>query len=118
MTINKNRYFKTFIKDGISYQDILSFSFLYFEDYLKDKMINVVLVQDEEVNSPDLISYNYYGISDYWWIICFINKIKDPFVELTVGKRLFIPKIEDIENFIQKLDIEEISQNNSSTVNI
>lgn len=118
MIINKDRYFKTFTKDGVNYQDVLSFSFLSFEDYLKDKMINIVLIQDEEVNSPDLISYNYYGVSDYWWVICFINKIKDPFTELTLGKKLLIPKIEDIENFIQKLEIEEISQNNSNIVSI
>jgi len=42
---------------------------------------------------PDLISYEVYGIVDYWWVICAANNIIDPFEQLLAGKQIRIPII-------------------------
>lgn len=33
-------------------------------------------VQDGE--RPDILSYRLYGTSEYWWVICMANEMKDP----------------------------------------
>ena len=35
----------------------------------------------EDGERPDTISYDYYGDSDYWWVILMANKIVDPYYE-------------------------------------
>lgn len=39
---------------------------------------------------PDLLSYDVYGVSDYWWKIMQVNKIWDVY-EFTAGKNIRIP---------------------------
>ena len=51
---------------------------------------------------PDLISYKAYNTVKYWWLICFVNKVQDPFSDLTVGKLMTIPNILDIYEFYKK----------------
>jgi hypothetical protein len=42
---------------------------------------------------PDLIATEYYGSPANWWLLLFVNNIKDPFEELPELKRLIFPKI-------------------------
>lgn len=37
------------------------------------------------------LSYQYYGDSGYWGLICRANKILNPFTEIRPGQRLLIP---------------------------
>lgn len=39
----------------------------------------------------DLISNQFYGVPDLWWIIASVNKIIDPLVSLPVGTRIRVP---------------------------
>ena len=41
-------------------------------------------------DSLRLISYNAYGVSDYWWIIAKLNHIDDVLEELVEGRRLLL----------------------------
>lgn len=59
-------------------------------------------VTNADLMRPDSISNIVYGTVGYWWLICFVNKIYDPFVDLTVGQQLTIPNILDIQNFYKK----------------
>lgn len=36
------------------------------------------IIDNEKI---EFISYKFYGIKDYWWIICIFNNIKNPFTE-------------------------------------
>ena len=62
-----------------------------------NQMINtparVLIVPAGYEGRPDLISYQAYGIVDYWWVICAANNIIDPFEQLIAGKQLRIPII-------------------------
>jgi len=42
---------------------------------------------------PDLIANDYYGNPSNWWLILFVNNIKDPFEELQEMKRIILPKV-------------------------
>ncbi len=40
---------------------------------------------------PDLLSYDLYGTTDYWWTFMILNpdKIKDPIYDMTSGLTIF-----------------------------
>ncbi len=42
---------------------------------------------------PDLIANDYYGSPANWWLILFVNNIKDPFEELPDLKRIILPRV-------------------------
>lgn len=42
---------------------------------------------------PDLISELFYNTPNYDWLIMWFNNINDPFQQLNVGDRLYIPII-------------------------
>ena len=56
----------------------------------------------DDLMRPDMISYKNYGTVDYWWLICFINNIFDPFHDFEVGQMLKIPNILDVYTFYRK----------------
>jgi hypothetical protein len=35
----------------------------------------------DETSSPEKVAEQYYGTQDYWWIVCAINKVIDPFYD-------------------------------------
>jgi len=39
----------------------------------------------------DLISTQFYGVPDLWWILASVNNILDPLVAVPVGTRIQIP---------------------------
>lgn len=59
-------------------------------------------VSEYDIMRPDTISTTAYGTTGYWWLICFVNGIYDPFNDLDVGMQLKIPNILDIQNFYKK----------------
>lgn len=54
-----------------------------------DDMLFVVTPEYE--NLPDLISFKFYGTERYMWVILLRNNIANPLLDITTGKRLFIP---------------------------
>lgn len=42
---------------------------------------------------PDLISNLVYGTPKYWWLICAVNNISDPFEQIIPGKTIKMPII-------------------------
>ena len=48
-----------------------------------------------EENRPDLLSFNLYGDTQYWWIIMWYNHFLSPY-DLTVGKEIKYPSLSNI----------------------
>ena len=48
---------------------------------------------------PDRISDKNYNTPEFWWIICLVNNIDSPLVDLEVGQILDIPSELDIFEF-------------------
>lgn len=59
-------------------------------------------VKSNDLQRPDLISYNIFGRVNYWWIIMKINGIEDIWNDLYVGQTLLIPLEADLEDFVLK----------------
>lgn len=38
-------------------------------------------VRIDETDTPEKVAEQYYGNQDYWWIVCAINKVIDPFYD-------------------------------------
>jgi len=58
----------------------------------------VYTVTGDRQNRLDLISDDYYGTTNLWWLIAWANDILDPFVGITAGRLLTIPKQSEIWN--------------------
>tara|TARA_R110000822_G_scaffold142046_2_gene280012 strand:+ start:564 stop:710 length:147 start_codon:yes stop_codon:yes gene_type:complete len=43
---------------------------------------------------PDLLSQKAYGTPKYWWLICAVNNISDPFEQIIPGKTIKLPIIQ------------------------
>ncbi|MFA5491163.1 MAG: hypothetical protein WC284_18435 [Candidimonas sp.] len=48
---------------------------------------------------PHLLSYDYYGSTDFWWIFAVRNPdlIKDPIYDLERGMNIYIPSFERLQ---------------------
>lgn len=86
------------------HRDFGSFEFNYFVDWIANRPGDVFIVNDMTANTPDLISYIKYGSEELYWIICLANKISNPFTDIPIGRKLFIPRLEDINEFIHMLE--------------
>jgi hypothetical protein len=51
---------------------------------------------------PDLMSYDLYGTSDYWWVFMARNRneIVDPIWDFTSGTTIFLPKRVTLSNVL------------------
>jgi len=78
-------------------------------DYIESPLhtMNLKTFRKERVTQAfagriDLISFKYYGSYDLGWLICEHNNILDPFTEITVGKVLDIPSLDDYYRYYNR----------------
>lgn len=48
-------------------------------------------VPPDGVERLDLISYDFYGTPELWWVIARLNNLRDPLVGVPVGTQLRVP---------------------------
>lgn len=53
-------------------------------------------------NRPDLIAKIYFDNFDLGWLICYHNKLVDPFVDFYIGREIAIPYIDDYYQFFNR----------------
>jgi len=53
----------------------------------------LVVVTQEYLHRPDLLSSKVYGTPDLWWAIYEFNNIRDPLFDIKLGQILRIPDI-------------------------
>lgn len=56
-------------------------------------------ISSHDVSQPDLISKKLYDTERYWWIICVVNSIMNPLLDIIPGNIMTIPNILDIYEF-------------------
>lgn len=54
-----------------------------------------ITVDNISTNRLDILAYNYYGYSTYWWVIALANNIIDPF-DIPLGTVLRIPPLSSL----------------------
>ena len=60
----------------------------------------------KEVNRPDLLSYNIFGSTQYWWIIMWYNNMLKP-QDLKPGIRIKYPSISSIEQLYVNANLQQ-----------
>lgn len=93
MLYQSSLYSKTPIKDF--YLDLAVFpSADELSRRITSQKTNVIsyVVTPRQQYRPDLLSYDLYGSSNYWWSIVLLNRniLKDPIRDLVAGLRLII----------------------------
>lgn len=68
-----------------------------------------------EDKRPDLLSYNLYGTTQYWWILMLYNNILSV-NDLVPGIKIKKPSLSTIEAFYVKASTLQKSKNNDSSV--
>jgi hypothetical protein len=64
-------------------------------ELLKNKTAEIIVVDSKFEHRPDLLSYELYGNSSYWWVIALLNRtqLEDPIRDLKAGMMLrVLPK--------------------------
>lgn len=101
--MDRTQFFHTDTVNGVPEFDYLYNSLANFQ---MTYPVSYYMVNDSDLLRPDMISYKVYnGSVEYWWIICFINKIQNPLVDLVTGDTLTIPNFLDIINFYRKYKV-------------
>lgn len=54
---------------------------------------NEFLITQKYVRRPDLLAYDLYGESDFWWVFPLYNKntIVNPINDFTLNKKILVP---------------------------
>lgn len=86
--------------ERVSYLDILDAGYL-------ESLDNIViekeyLIEGQYEGHPELLSYQLYSTVDYWWILCLVNEIIDPISDFTMNKKIAIPSLASIQDFLTK----------------
>jgi len=100
--MNRTDFFTITVSDSISEYDHLHNTLSRF---VMNYPVSYYRIMQDDILRPDLISYKAYGTVQYWWLVCFVNEIKNPFVDITVGKLMKIPNILDIYQFYKQYSL-------------
>ncbi len=87
--------------NGVSEIDMLSLS-LNFSLFENNNGYTYYYITADDLLRPDLLSLRLYGTMDYWWIISSFNHIEDWWNDVTLGMRISVPNLIDIQNFYTK----------------
>lgn len=78
-------------------------------DYLDTELVkinlntvSVFVVSAPFVHRPDLVSYRLFGSYNYGWLIALHNDFLDPVMELTLGKNINVPDIDQYFRFYNR----------------
>ena len=56
-----------------------------------DPSDQLYVIDPTGVNRLDLISAEFYGVPDLWWVLARVNKILDPLVGFAVATQIRVP---------------------------
>jgi hypothetical protein len=100
--MNRSRFYNTVTVNGTVELDLIDNSLSAFQ---MKRTPGYHRVSEEEIARPDLISYRLYGTHVYWWIICLVNAMSNPLMDLEVGDVLTIPNLLDIHDFYRRYKV-------------
>lgn len=99
---DRKNFFGTMTDDNdIVLTDPIQYDFQEFLEFMRNKNVRVIRLEEHNAYAPELISYLEFGTHEFWWVICYLNKIQDPINELEPGIEIAIPFLSDIEEFRQ-----------------
>jgi len=95
MLFDRTDLYSTVTVNGNQELDMISGNFSAYVPVIQDSL----LVPQSMEGRLDLISFQYYGTPNYWWLIALVNNILDIEAEVVVGAQLNIPSLPSLYNF-------------------
>jgi hypothetical protein len=98
MATGKNQYSNTPVTDFYLDLSVLPTA----TELINGRKTEAIVVEPRFQHRPDLLSYNLYGNSNYWWTIVLINRnqLKDPIRDLKAGMILRVLNKADIAGVV------------------
>lgn len=98
MITGTNQYSQTEITDF--YLNLAKFPTA--TELLDGRTAQYITVEPRYEHRMDLLSYNLYGNSKYWWVIALLNRnqIQDPIRDLKSGMQIRILSLGDIKRLV------------------
>jgi hypothetical protein len=103
--MDRTNFYKTVtVVDGQTGELIPQYDFLHnsLSNFVMNYNPQYYTVNEADIYRPDMISFKVYNTVVYWWLICYVNEIHDPYSDIYVGQLLIIPNILDIYDFFKK----------------
>ena len=94
--MNRLDFFPVVTVDGLDEVDQIGGNLSKFTPV---RQVSYYRVAQEDLMRPDLISQKAYGTVSFWWVICLVNDLSNPFTDLEVGTLLKVPNILDVYDF-------------------
>lgn len=95
--------------DNISQYDLGSFPM----DHYNFGKINYIILSEQDLCRPDLISYRAYNTSNYWWFLMWFNGISDIWNDLRENMVLKYPDFNRMLTFLKER-AEKVKDNRNS----
>ncbi len=100
---NRSRYKDTYfyLDDGVP----VTGPFVPPEEFLSARRGWIAhTVAEHEVGFPDIIAARYYGIDGeaFWWVVCLVNGVVDPDLDLVPGQVLSVPPLDVVSRFVSR----------------
>lgn len=99
----RKKYYDVANIAGIEQLDLLSFKWLRFSRFLRDREVLRYQVTADREGRLDRISADFYNNVFLYWIIALANDILDPINDVSIGTTLVIPSASDIEAYFQTI---------------
>jgi hypothetical protein len=100
--MKRSKFYQIATVDGVQELDFLNNN---LNKFVMNYPASYYRVSESDLMRPDMISYNNYKTVNYWWIICLVNDIYDPFNDFKVGQLITIPSVLDIYDFVKKYTV-------------
>lgn len=75
-----------------------------FDAVMRVQSFKRVSVGAQHEFNPQLISYEHYGVVDFWWAILYYNKLADNFA-LAVGTVIKVPNLNELTSELTKVNV-------------
>lgn len=62
------------------------------DGYIRNGNEKIMVITKGVEYRPDLVAYDFYGETDFWWVILEVNKIYDIW-DFKAGKTIFLPSL-------------------------
>lgn len=97
---NRSKFLSPVVIDNVNEFDLVSNTINQFK-FNREK--RYYRVQEEDIQRPDLIAIKAYRDVEamrFWWIVCYLNNIMDPWNDININDLLIIPDKRDVEDFL------------------
>ena len=94
--MNRLDFYKTVSVDNVDECDFLNNN---LSKFVMKRQPSYYTVIQSDLRCPDVISWKMYGTEYFWWLLCLINDVLSPLVDIKAGMTLEVPNIVDIHDF-------------------